>query len=233
MIDTMIDTGKLLRPIRSFVRREGRMTAAQQRALSELWPRYGVELSDVTLDFAALFGRDVPRILEIGFGNGEALIATAIAQPGCDFLGVEVHRPGVGHLLRELAAHAVPNVRVVCADANEVLARLPDDSLAALYLFFPDPWPKLRHHKRRIVQPSFIETVRCKLVPGGMFCAATDWEDYAAHMLTVLSSAPGFENVAGRGQYTPRPPERALTKFERRGQRLGHVVRDLAFRRIA
>jgi len=222
---------KFPRPIRSFVRRDSRMTAAQERALTELWPRYGVELGDDALNLRALFGRDAPRVLEIGFGNGEALISAAMANPQQDYLGVEVHRPGVGHLLRELSVRDIRNVRIACVDVNDVLAHIPDASLATVCLFFPDPWPKKRHHKRRLVQPAFVEALRCRLAPGGLFYLATDWEDYAAHMLEVLSQAPGFENVAGAALYAARPTERPLTRFERRGQRLGHVVRDFVFRR--
>jgi tRNA (guanine-N7-)-methyltransferase len=209
------------------------MTSAQQRALQEFWPRYGVEPIDGPFDLAAIFGRRAPVALEIGFGNGEALVAMAIANPENDYLGIEVHRPGVGHLLRGLAAQDLPNVRVVCVDANEVLARLPDNSLSAVYMFFPDPWPKKRHHKRRLVQPVFVETIRRKLAIGGLCCLATDWEEYAAHMLAVLSPVEGFENTAGAGCYAKRSSARPLTKFERRGQKLGHTVRDLVFCRIA
>lgn len=229
----MTETHQTHRPIRSFVRREGHMTPAQQRALDQLWPRYGVSLGDGAFDAAALFGRRAPLVLEIGFGNGEALAAMAAADPARDYLGVEVHRPGVGHLLRGLLAQNLSNVRVVCADANDVLARLPDDSLTAVYLFFPDPWPKKRHHKRRLVQPVFVESVRRRLAPGGFFCLATDWEDYAMQMLEVLSGIAGFENEAGAGRFAERSAARPLTRFERRGERLGHTVRDLVFRRVA
>jgi len=208
------------------------MTPAQQRALDQLWPHYGVELGDGVLDVAAIFQRRAPLILEIGFGNGESLAAMATETPENDYLGVEVHRPGVGQLLRGLSARNLRNVRVACADANDVLACLPDDSLAAVYLFFPDPWPKKRHHKRRLVQPVFVESVRRKLAPGGLFCFATDWEDYAVHMLTVLSETAGFENATGVGGFAERSAARPLTKFERRGERLGHTVRDLVFRRV-
>jgi tRNA (guanine-N7-)-methyltransferase len=221
------------RLIRSFVRRAGRMTTAQERAIQDLWPAYGVDLSDAALDLAALFGRAAPTVLEIGFGNGETLVATAAANPQQNYLGVEVHRPGVGHLLRLASAQALRNLRVLCADANDVLARLPEASLAEVCLFFPDPWPKKRHHKRRLVQPTFVETIRGKLAPGGFFQLATDWEDYAGHMLSVLTAAPGFANANPQGSFVERLPGRPLTKFERRGQRLGHVVRDLSFRRIA
>jgi tRNA (guanine-N7-)-methyltransferase len=201
--------------------------------LEEFWPRYGVELKDSPLDLAAIFGRRAPVALEIGFGNGEALATVAARHPRNDYLGVEVHRPGVGRLLRGLVTQDLTNVRVICADANDVLARLPDNSLAAVYLFFPDPWPKKRHHKRRLVHPAFVEAIRCKLTVGGVLCLATDWEDYAVHMLVALSQSRGFENTAGDGQFAARRSERPLTRFERRGHKLGHVVRDLIFQRVA
>lgn len=229
----MINVERPRRPIRSFVRREGRMTSAQRRALEEFWPRYGLELKNNPLDLTGIFGRRAPVVLEIGFGNGEALATMAARNPCNDYLGVEVHRPGVGHLLRGLVAQDLTNVRIICADANEVLARLPDGSLTAVHLLFPDPWPKKRHRKRRLVQPAFIETVRCKLTVGGVLCLATDWEDYAVQMLAALSQTRGFENMAGDGQFAARRSERPLTRFERRGQKLGHVVRDLIFQRVA
>jgi tRNA (guanine-N7-)-methyltransferase len=228
----MTEPSSFRRPIRSFVRREGRLTPAQKRALEELWPRYGVDDTRASLDLATLFGRIAPVIVEIGFGNGEALAATAAAHPENDYLGIEVHRPGVGHLLNLLAAQRIANVRVVVADAKEVLAmRLPDQSLSTVHLFFPDPWPKKRHHKRRLVQPDFVQLVRRKLKPGGVFHLATDWQDYAQWMMATLTAAEGFENVSGRDCYGERG-ERPLTKFERRGARLGHGVRDLRFRRV-
>ena len=220
------------RVVRSFVRREGRMTSAQERALRDLWPQYGVELSEGAIDLSAIFARTAPVVMEIGFGNGEALADIATNHPHINYLGVEVHRPGVGHLLRGLLARHLSNVRVICTDANEVLARLPDESLAEVRLFFPDPWPKKRHHKRRLVQPVFVETVRRKLGKDGLFRLATDWEDYAQHMLAVLTTTQGLENVSFDGGFEPRSEARSLTKFERRGQRLGHVVRDLVFRRV-
>jgi tRNA (guanine-N7-)-methyltransferase len=217
------------RRVRSYVRREGRMTRAQQGALERLSERYVIASEDA-LDLDAQFGRAAPRMLEIGFGMGDALAATAQARPEWDFLGIEVHRPGVGSLLRRLEREAVTNVRVICADAVEVLQRrLPDAGLDAVHLFFPDPWPKSRHHKRRIVQAAFVAQVRRKLKAGGRFHLATDWEDYARHMLTVMSAAPGFRNAAGPGEYSPRPADRPLTKFEQRGRRLGHGVWDLIF----
>ena len=221
----------LHRRIRSFVRREGRMTRAQQEALGRLGHSYLIT-ENALQDLDAAFNRRAPRVVEIGFGMGDALAAMAKARPHCDFLGIEVHRPGVGSLLLKLEKDAVDNVRVVCADAVEVLQHhLPDNTLDALYLFFPDPWPKTRHHKRRIVQTEFAELVRRKLKPGGIFHMATDWEDYARQMLMVMEAAPGYRNVVGAGAFSPRPSERPLTKFERRGQRLGHRVWDLLFTR--
>ncbi len=225
----------LYRPIRSYVRREGRMTEAQRRALAELLPRYGIAADgEGPLDFEAIFARCAPVALEIGFGAGEALAAMARAHPERDFLGIEVHRPGVGRLLRRLAEENLDNVRVMIADAKEVLAaRIPDASLAAVYLFFPDPWPKKRHHKRRLVQPDFAALLSRRLAPGGLIYAATDWEDYAVQMLSVFSRTPGLENAAGAGRFAERPRERPLTRFERRGQALGHRVYDLLFRKTA
>jgi tRNA (guanine-N7-)-methyltransferase len=220
------------RPIRSFVRREGRMTPAQQRAMDELWPVYGLDLENCPLDPEAVFGRRAPLTLEIGFGMGDALLAMAAAAPDADFIGVEVHRPGVGSLLNRLQAAGVTNVRVFCADAVEVLERcLPASSLDRVCLFFPDPWHKKRHHKRRLVQPPFVERVRERLAPGGVFHLATDWEDYARHMLEVLSRSEGLRNTAPDGRFVPRPSYRPETKFERRGMRLGHGVWDLVFER--
>ncbi|MGE0080430.1 MAG: tRNA (guanosine(46)-N7)-methyltransferase TrmB [Thiohalomonadaceae bacterium] len=223
-----------LRTVRSFVRRQGRITVAQERALEELWPRFGIEAGEEPLDLDALFGRKAPRVLEIGFGDGGNLAAMAEAHPENDYLGIEVHRPGVGRLLMQVGEKGLANVRVMCTDAVEVLTRqIPEDSLDAVLLFFPDPWHKTRHHKRRIVQPAFAELVRRKLVIGGRFHMATDWEDYARHMLDVMQSAPGFRNCSPQGDYIPRPDYRALTKFERRGQRLGHGVWDLMFTRTS
>jgi tRNA (guanine-N7-)-methyltransferase len=220
--------------IRSFVRREGRITEAQKRALEELLPRYGVAPGESPLDFVALFGRDAPVHLEIGFGNGEALAAMAAAHPQNNYLGIEVHRPGVGVLLRRIEAEGLTNVRVACTDAKELLERcIPESSLSAVYIFFPDPWHKKRHHKRRLVQAEFVALLARKLKPGGLLHLATDWEDYAQHMLAVLAGTAAFENLAEPGAFTPRPENRTLTRFERRGHRLGHGVRDLVFRRRA
>lgn len=227
----MTEVDKRLRTIRSFVRREGRITPGQRRALSELWPRYGLDPAGV-LDLDAVFGRRARRMLEIGFGNGEALSAMAAAHPQHDYLGIEVHRPGVGRLLLALESQDLSNVRLVCADAKAILAQhVADASFDEVYLFFPDPWPKSRHHKRRLLQPAFADLVRSKLKPAGLLHLATDWADYARHMLEVLSAIEGWENLAGPSAYAARPGQRPLTKFERRGQALGHQVWDLIFRR--
>lgn len=222
------------RPIRSYVRREGRMTAAQQRALETLWPEFGIEPAESPLDLKRVFGRVAPVTLEIGFGNGEALLAMAAAHPERDYLGIEVHRPGVGQLLNGLAAGGLSNVRVIIGDASEFLAqRIADGSLDAVHLFFPDPWPKQRHHKRRLVQPGFAALVRSKLKIDGVWHLATDWEDYAEQMRAVLEAAEGFGNTVGSGCFAPGPGERPRTKFEVRGRRLGHGVWDLRYRRTA
>ncbi len=205
------------------------MTKAQRDSLARLGERYLVMLQG-ELDLDALFGRRAPRILEIGFGMGDALALMARERPDRDCLGIEVHRPGIGSLLLKLERDSIDNVRVIWADAVEVLRQyLPDESLDAVHLFFPDPWPKTRHHKRRILQPAFVELVRRKLKPGGRFHMATDWEDYARYMMRVMEAAPGFRNLAGDAKFSPRPPDRPLTKFEQRGQRLGHNVWDLVF----
>ena len=217
------------RPVRSFVRRSGRMTPAQRRALDRHLPTYGLP-ADRALNLAEAFGRKAPRCAEIGFGAGDALLAMAGASPERDFLGVEVHEPGVGRLLHRAAERGLPNLRVIVGDAAEVLERcLPECSLRDVYLFFPDPWPKKRHHKRRLVNPAFARLVANRLVPGGRFLLATDWLPYAEHMMAVLEAEPALRNLAGRGRYSPRAPERPLTRFERRAAGLGHAVRDLAF----
>ena len=213
--------------------REGRLTPGQERAFAELWPRYGVGTVGIPLDLAALFGNLRPVWLEIGFGNGETLLHLATHHPERNYLGIEVHRPGVGHLMLQLDAAGISNVRLIRHDAVEVLRdALPPASLAGVYLFFPDPWHKTRHHKRRIVQPAFVGLLARVIAPGGIFHAATDWEDYARHMLRVLGAAADvFENTAGAGCFFPRAEDRPPTRFERRGHRLGHGVWDLVFRR--
>lgn len=221
------------RAIRSFVRREGRLTPSQRRALETLWPQYGISPAGI-LDLSDLFGRDAPCTLEIGFGNGDALLAMATREPDTNFIGIDVHRPGIGHLLLALEKHELTNVRVIDADAVEVLKNsLGTASLDRVLLFFPDPWPKQRHHKRRILQPGFIELVADRLRPGGIFHMATDWEDYAVQMLSLMDASRTFVNCAGTGRYSSRPDYRPVTRFERRGRRKGHTVRDLVFRRAS
>ncbi|MDO9161647.1 MAG: tRNA (guanosine(46)-N7)-methyltransferase TrmB [Methylococcaceae bacterium] len=215
--------------IRSFIRRQGRLTQGQQYALSHHWDKYCLD-PQVAYDFAEVFGRVAPIIMEIGFGNGESLAKMAADNPDTDYIGIEVHRPGVGHLMMLLDQQGLTNVRIYCHDAIDILEhKLPDASLAGVHLFFPDPWPKKKHHKRRIVRPSFIALLLKKLKVGGYFHAATDWENYAESMLEVLSADPGLLNSSETGDYCPRPEYRPLTKFEQRGLRLGHGVWDLIF----
>ncbi len=223
-----------LRPIRSYVLRQGRLTSGQQRAFDQFWPRFGVTAESTRLNNITLFGNTRPVWLEIGCGNGAALAESADRYPARNFLGIEVHTPGVGRLLQRLAAQNSQNARILQQDALEVLHhRLPDQSLAGICIFFPDPWPKKRHHKRRLIQPDFVQLVTHKLQPGGILHLATDWEPYAEQMLSVLSAQPQLQNTATGSGYVPRPPERPLTRFEQRGQALGHKVRDLIFRRSA
>jgi len=221
------------RPIRSFVVRAGRMTVGQSRALDDLWPRYGVEYSPEPLDLDRLFGRSAPRTLEIGFGNGEHLAALAAAHPERDHFGIEVHRPGVGHLLMLAATHDLTNIRSSQHDAVEVLReQIPPAALDEVLVLFPDPWHKKRHHKRRLIQPPFVELIASRMKTGGVLRLATDWEEYALQMLAVLGAAGAFKNESPTGDWMPRPEERAPTRFEKRGARLGHGVWDLAFRRL-
>ena len=236
------------RHIRSFVRRDGRITDAQRHALESLWAEYGVEVvasgilphtacappyvaGDEVLDFEFLFGgRHAPQHLEIGIGMGDALVEMAHADHDSNYLGIDVHRPGLGSAIQKAHARGLKNLRVMSADAITVLQKnLPDASLEAVYLFFPDPWPKRRHHKRRIVNAVFAQSISRVLKSGGHFHMATDWQEYAQHMMDVMSAAPGYVNIAGAGQYVPRPEYRPLTKFEQRGQRLGHGIWDLIF----
>ena len=221
------------RAIKSFVMRSGRMTEGQQRGLDQGWPKFGLEPAAGLQDFDQLFGRKAPRTFEIGFGMGQATLEMAAAAPDEDFIGVEVHRPGVGALLNGMLTQNLSNIRVYSWDAIEVLRDcVADASLDRLLLFFPDPWHKARHHKRRIVQPAWAQLVRQKLKVGGVLHMATDWEAYAEHMLEVMNAEPGYRNLAADGRYVPRPAERPVTKFERRGERLGHGVWDLKFQRI-
>jgi len=222
-----------LRRIRSFVRREGRFTPGQQQAWERLMPQFGVEYDGQPLDFEQLFGRSAPVILEIGCGNGETLVTLATTHPENNYLGIEVHRPGVGRLLRRVEELGLSNVRVLCHDAVEVVEQMiPEASLDEVLLYFADPWHKKRHHKRRIVQPPFVALVASRLKAGGQFHLATDWEDYAEHMVEVLEREPRLENIAGEKRFVERPDTRPLTKFEQRGLRLGHGVWDLLYRKL-
>jgi tRNA (guanine-N7-)-methyltransferase len=216
------------RRIRSFVRRNGRMTSGQARALRELWPLYGIDFSPEPLDLDRIFGRNAPRTLEIGFGNGEALLAMATQRAERDFLGIEVHEPGVGHALLGVQAAHLTNVRVARHDAVEVLRhQIEDGALDEILIFFPDPWPKKRHHKRRLIQATFVEVLAQKLRPDGVLRVATDWQNYAEHILETLNCCTRLRNCAE--QFAQRPAIRPLTRFERRGHRLGHAVWDFAF----
>jgi tRNA (guanine-N7-)-methyltransferase len=218
------------RSIRSYVLRQGRVTAAQASAVERLMPVYGIAFSPAPLDLEQAFGRRAPKILEIGFGMGETTAAIAVAHPECDYLGIEVHTPGVGALLRRVDALGLTNVRVIQHDAVEVVERMiGPGALDGVHMFFPDPWPKKRHHKRRLLQPGFVHLLATRMKPGAYLHAATDWEDYAAQMLEVLSAEPLLANTATG--FAPRPEGRPLTKFETRGTRLGHGVWDLVFRR--
>jgi tRNA (guanine-N7-)-methyltransferase len=221
------------RPIRSFVRRAGRMTASQQRALDELWPSYGVEYAPRQLDLAQVFGRVAPCVLEIGFGNGDSLVQLAREAPSSNFLGIEVHDPGVGHCMLAARAAEITNLRLIAHDAIEVLeAQIAPATFTRINLYFPDPWPKKRHHKRRIVQPEFIELCASRLEPKGALHIATDWADYAEHIDAVLAESAAFTCAERREHDGHLPLSRPATKFERRGERLGHRIWDWRFEKI-
>jgi tRNA (guanine-N7-)-methyltransferase len=218
------------RPVRSFVLRQGRLSPAQQRALDTLMPIYGIPFTDTPLDFDRAFGRRAPRVLEIGFGMGETTAVIARMRPDDDFLGIEVHSPGVGSLLRQVKEQGLTNVRVIRHDAVELVATMiPPASLAGIHVFFPDPWPKKRHHKRRLLKPAFVHDLAQRLAPGGYVHTATDWEDYAHEILATLTAEPLLANAADG--FAPRPDYRPLTKFETRGLKLGHRVWDVRFLR--
>jgi tRNA (guanine-N7-)-methyltransferase len=226
----MNETDRPARAIRSFVLRQGRVSNAQRRALDTLLPIYGIPFTPRSLDFDAVFGRAAPRVLEIGCGMGETTVDIARGHPETDYLGVEVHSPGVGSLLKLVAEAGLTNLRVIQHDAVEVLtAMIPPSSLSGVNIFFPDPWPKKRHHKRRLVQPAFLGLLASRMKPGASLHLATDWEDYAKHMLEVLRASPDFRNTAPG--FSSRPAPRPQTKFEARGLRLGHAVWDLVFER--
>ena len=220
------------RPIRSFVLRQGRVSNAQARAHEALLPRFGIPYAPQPLDLTRVFGREAPKILEIGFGMGETTAAIAAAHPENDYLGIEVHTPGVGSLLKLIAEKGIPNLRLIQHDAAEVLRdMLGPESLDGAHIFFPDPWPKKRHHKRRLVQADFVALLARRLKPGGYLHLATDWQEYAEQMLAVLSAEPLLENTAAG--FAERPATRPQTKFETRGLKLGHGVWDVVFRRRA
>jgi tRNA (guanine-N7-)-methyltransferase len=220
------------RRIRSYVLRAGRVTTAQERALEALLPTFGLQVGDSPLDLDAAFGRSAPRCLEIGFGAGEVIGALAEANPHIDYLGIEVHRPGVGRLLLHAERAKLANLRVMCHDAVEALSgALPDGSFDEILIFFPDPWHKKRHHKRRLIDAPFVEILADKLRPRGTLRLATDWQEYAEQMLSVCNACPRLATLSGDSTYVPRPQFRQPTRFERRGSRLGHGVWDLAYER--
>ena len=220
------------RHIRSFVLRKGRLTVAQQHALDELWPHYGIEKRETVLDFDDHFERCAEVIVEIGFGNGESTWKMAQQEPEKNFIGIEVHEPGVGHLLMALEEHAIDNVRIAREDAVPFLEkRITDGSLAGVRIYFADPWPKKRHHKRRIIQPEFVRQLARCMAKGAILHLATDWQPYADHVLEVMQTSSDFVNLSSSGDYCERPDWRTRTKYEQRGERLGHEVRDLLFER--
>lgn len=218
--------------IRSFVIRGGRMTDPQRKAFEAFWPQFGLSLFDGSIDQGALFARAAPLVLEVGYGMGDSLVDMALREADKDFIGIEVHPPGVGRLINRAGKEGLTNLKTYMADANDVLEDcIADASLDRFQLYFPDPWHKKKHHKRRIVQPAFIRRIAQKLRPGGLLHMATDWQHYAEHMLEVMQAAEGFKNCSDTGDYVARPEWRPETKFERRGERLGHGVWDLLFER--
>ncbi|TAM58209.1 MAG: tRNA (guanosine(46)-N7)-methyltransferase TrmB [Rhodanobacter sp.] len=222
-----------MRRIRSFVLREGRMTPAQQRAFDAHWSRYGIDYRGMPHDFAASFGRQAPLVMEIGFGNGEALAWASEHDQARDFIGVEVHGPGVGRLMNALAAREANNVRLYRHDAVEVLQHeIAPGTLSEVRIWFPDPWHKKRHNKRRLIQREFVALLASRMAPDGLLHLATDWQDYAEHMLAVMEAAPDWRNASGPGQYADRPAWRIETHFERRGLKLGHGVWDLLYWKV-
>lgn len=219
--------------IRSYVIRAGRLTEAQEKGFDLYWAAYGLHLHDGRIDTQAVFGNSHPVILEIGYGMGDSLLSMAEQNPGENYLGIEVHVPGVGRLINEAGKKQLTNLRTYCADANDVLTEcIPPSSLARIQVFFPDPWHKKRHHKRRIIQPAFLEVLRDRLEPGGILHLCTDWLPYAEHMLELLEQTPGLENLAGKQAFSDRPAYRPVTRFERRGERLGQPSRDLIFHKV-
>ena len=224
-----MESGSPKRPIRSFVIRNGRMTEGQEKAIEKYWSQYVIDFTAKALDFASVFPRSGEVIVEIGFGMGDSLLQTAKENPAVNFLGIEVHRPGVGKLLQGIVQEGLTNLRIICHDAQEVMAQgIADGSLRGVQIFFPDPWHKKRHHKRRLVQAEFVALLSRKLQTGGFLQLATDWQDYAEQMLEVLRQEPSLSNQSASGSYMDEK-SRPETKFERRGQRLGHGVWDLRF----
>lgn len=223
----MENSAKKFREIKSFVLRQGRLTPGQQKAFDTVWPQHGIDYQPELLNFLNLFGNDNPVVLEIGFGNGDSLAEMALNNPGINYLGIEVHRPGVGHLLIQIEKLQLGNVRIISHDAIDVLKHcIAPDSLQGVQLFFPDPWHKKRHHKRRIVQAKFLDLLARVIRKHGFFHAATDWENYAEHILEVITQHSAF-SIESTDGYIPRPDHRPVTKFEQRGQRLGHGVWDI------
>lgn len=224
--------GVYISKVKSYVKREGRLTKGQAKSLEDFWPTMGIDYQNAPLNLEETYGRSAPQVIEIGFGMGKSLVEMASAAPEKNFLGIEVHRPGVGACLGDAGELGLENLRVMEHDAVEVLKHMiPDGSVSRLQLFFPDPWHKKRHHKRRIVQAEFAELVKSKLAIGGCFHMATDWEPYAEHMAEVMNNIDGYKNQAEEGDYVPRPDYRPITKFETRGQKLGHGVWDLIYER--
>lgn len=222
--------GRYKRKVRSFVLRTGRLSEFQKNAINQNWAQYGLDYQQARFDFKKIFGNANPVILEIGFGMGTSLVEMAQANPDKNYLGIEVHTPGVGACIAYAVEKGVRNLRVICHDATEILRDcISEATLSGLQLFFPDPWHKAKHHKRRIVQPAFVENVVKKLCPEGFIHMATDWQDYAEQMLEVLCANPDLTNTSASNDYIPRPDFRPLTKFEQRGHRLGHGVWDLYF----
>jgi tRNA (guanine-N7-)-methyltransferase len=230
LTNTQIKHKREHRTIKSFVLRQGRLTRAQQKALEKHWLDYGIDFSEQVLCIDKLFGNNHELVIEIGFGNGESLLQQAINQPQYNFIGIEVHGPGIGHLIHHAQLNTVRNLKVIRFDAVEVLKNhIADNSIGKVQLFFPDPWHKKRHHKRRIINPDFIRLIHQKLKPGGLFHMATDWQHYAEQMLAQMDSAQGYINCAGKGNFSSHKGARCETKFERRGLNLGHGVWDLIY----
>lgn len=230
-----MNTSIFKREVKSFVRRQRRISARFMEAMTIAWPHYGITLTDASLDLDSIFGRSAKRVLEIGFGHGDTLLSMAKNNPNCDYLGIEVHEPGVASVMLGIIENQLTNIRVIQGDAVKILLeKIPDRAFSRIHLYFPDPWQKKRHHKRRIVQPEFIALLKDKLDDHGVLHFATDWQNYAEHMMTVLSNAEGFKNVFGEQQYADNEKLalRVNTKFEKRGVKLGHGVWDLVFEKI-